>query len=308
MNRGESTPAPLTGYEVEIVAQAIPQCVMTVDVEEWFDANFASMPSLDRSRLPSCVEAGVDTLLQCFADHGVRATFFVLGAIAERHRGLVGRIAAAGHEIGCHGYEHALIYSQSPAVLREQLRITRAALCEQSNQAVAGFRAPSWSITARSLWALDCVAEAGFGYDSSIFPGANYLYGVDLAPERPYTIRTPSGRTLVEVPPPLCKWGRWSIGVGGGFYLRALPMWLHLRVMRRYLRTGIPFLAYVHPREVDPAAWRLRLPLAWHEQVIHRFRLRATPAKLRALLAAGRWQPLAEVLTNAGLLPVERAR
>jgi polysaccharide deacetylase family protein (PEP-CTERM system associated) len=192
-----------------------------------------------------------------------------------------------------------LLYEQRPDELARDLARTRALLQDLSGQPVLGFRAPSWSITARNLWALDTVAEAGFRYDSSIFPAQNYMYGIRGAPVDPYRIRTPAGNELVEIPPSTLSVGPARLGVGGGFYLRVLPFWVHKRALRASLERGVPFLAYTHPREFDRDSWSLEVPLDTRERLIHRFGLAKGAARARALIAIGGWEALDQVLLAA---------
>jgi polysaccharide deacetylase family protein (PEP-CTERM system associated) len=256
------------------------------------------VPELATDSLPSRVEAGVAATLELLAEHGSRATFFVLGCVASRHPGLVRRIADAGHEIACHALEHELVYEMEPQRFCESVRQARERLQDQSGQPVRGFRAPSWSISARSLWAFDVLAELGFAYDSSVFPAASPLYGIPGAPTGPYRIRLAGGAVLLEVPPSVLRLGALRLGIGGGVYLRALPGSVQRWAMRAYARRGEPFMLYVHPRELDPGAWALRLPLSPLDQAIHRIGLRTTPRKLRALLDLGGWQPIGTALED----------
>lgn len=288
-------PAALAGYRIEDVGPA-PLCLFSVDVEDWFHSNFTSIGEFDTSRLPRRVEHGVMSLLEELSRVGARATFFMLGIVAEQHPALVREIARAGHEIGCHSYRHTLLYEQTPAELRADLARARSLLREQSGQEVLGFRAPSWSVTKRNLWVLDVIAEAGFRYDSSIFPTSNYLYGIEDAPVRPYALSTPSGATLLEIPPSTLNVAGKRVGVGGGVYLRAFPLLVHRFALRRSLGSGSPFMVYVHPREFDAPAWRYRLPLSHREQLIHSFGLQRGRERLRSLLGAEAWHPLRSVL------------
>jgi polysaccharide deacetylase family protein (PEP-CTERM system associated) len=273
-----------------------PLCLFSVDVEDWFHSNFASLRDFDSTGLPRRVQHGVVNLLEEMAQSGARATFFVLGVIAEEHPRLVRQIAEAGHEIACHSYRHTLLHEQSPAELRADLERARNVLREQSGQPVLGFRAPSWSVDERNLWALDVIAEVGFRYDSSIFPVRNYLYGVNGVPDVPYELRTPAGSTLLEVPPSTLGVAGRRIGVGGGFYLRTFPLFVQRYALRSALSRGAPFTMYVHPREFDAPAWRYRLPLSRREQWIYSFGLRRGQERLRALLREQHWQPMGALL------------
>lgn len=291
----------LDGRALESLAPGGPDRALSVDVEDWYHANFRSLARLDEERLPRRAEEGVDRLLAAFSERGARASFFVLGCVAREHPGLVRRIAESGHEVACHGMTHDLCYEQTPAEFRRAVADARALLSDQAGRDVVGFRAPSWSITRRSLWALDVLVEEGFRWDSSIFPAANYLYGVDGAPLAPYRVHTRSG-PLVEAPPALLRLGRTGLGVGGGFYLRLLPWWIHRLALRRTARRGGLFVAYVHPREFDPDSWELELPLSALEGFVHRFGLRRLPGRIARLLAEGSWRPIGEVLAARGAL------
>jgi polysaccharide deacetylase family protein (PEP-CTERM system associated) len=287
---------------VEPLAPGGGACAITVDVEDWFHANWRSAAPVEPARLPRRVEAGVERVLEMLAAAGARGTFFVLGCVAVDHPGLVRRIAEAGHEVGCHGMTHALVHAQTPAAFASAIAEARQRLADGSGQPVLGFRAPSWSITRESLWAFDALAAAGFRYSSSVFPAATYLYGIAGAPRAPYRVPTRDGGAIVEVPPPVLTVAGRALGVGGGFYLRLLPLWVHRRVLRAYARAGMPFLAYVHPREVDPGAWKLGLPLGLGERLIRDAGIRATPRRLARLLAGEHWEPLADILRARGAL------
>jgi polysaccharide deacetylase family protein (PEP-CTERM system associated) len=282
-----------------------PASVFTVDVEDWFHANFRSAPAIDPDALPRRVEQGVDALLDLLAAADARATFFVLGCVARDHPQLVRRIADAGHEIGCHGMQHDLVYEEEKAAFGRSVRDARSLLCDQSGQPVLGFRSPSWSLTEQSLWAFEALSEAGFRYDSSVFPAANYLYGIDGAPTAPYAVGTRSGE-IIEVPPPIVAVGPLKLGVGGGFYLRLLPLWLHRRVRRDYARRGDPFVSYVHPREFDTGAWALKLRLSRFESWIHELRIASVRGRVRELLGWGRWCSMGDMLDARGWLDTAR--
>ena len=301
----EHPPDQLGDLAIEMLPAGDRAHAMTVDVEDWFHNNFRSAPKIDPEGLPRRVEEGVDRLLEFLASMRARATFFVLGAVASDHPTLVSRIVHAGHEIGCHGMHHDLVYGQSPETFEREMSHARELLRDQSGQPVYGFRAPSWSITRRSLWALDLLARIGFRYDSSVFPAANYLYGINRAPTSPYRVTTPSGRTLIEVPPPILALGPIRIGVGGGLFLRALPLWLQRRAMRNYARRSAAFITYLHPRDFDPDSHHLRLPLSTLEQLVHRFGIRSVPRKLEALMRGEEWTSIAELLER--MIPLAEA-
>ena len=288
------TGRPSPGFGALSVTPLAPRPVklFSVDVEEWYDSNFETAPPLDRRALPRTAGNGVDRLLELLAESSSLATFFVLGTLAEEQPDVVRRIARAGHEVACHSYTHTQLYRQNPDAVFRDLSRARRLLEDLSGTPVRGFRAPSWSVTEQNLWALDVIAEAGFEYDSSIFPGRTYLYGIEGAPRLPYRITTRSGRELIEVPPSTLGIGSKRIGVGGGVYLRILPLWVHQRACDRALSRGRPFMAYVHPREVDPPSWSLTLELGMKERLIHRGGLAWGNARARSLILGGNWRPI----------------
>jgi polysaccharide deacetylase family protein (PEP-CTERM system associated) len=291
-----TTPPRFADLKVDPVIAPEALRLFTVDVEDWFHSNFRSAPRLETAALPRCVEGGVARTLDILEEVGALATFFVLGVVADEHRNLVRTIVARGHEIGCHSWDHTLLYEQSPEQVSADLRRARELLQDQSGQAVLGFRAPSWSITERNLWALDVVAETGFAYDSSIFPAETYLYGIKNAPRFPYRVTTARGSVLLEVPPATIAVGPLRIGAGGGVYLRVLPFELHRQAMRACVRRAQPFVAYIHPRELDPTSWEFELPLSTYEGLIHRLGLSVAETRIRKLLNDGTWHPVRRLL------------
>lgn len=233
-------------------------------------------------------------LLACLAERRARATFFVLGDVAERHRGLVGDIEAAGHEIACHGTAHRLVYTLTPQAFRDDLRRSLDVLRTQAKGPIRGFRAAYWSITRRCAWALDILAEEGLAYDSSIYPTTTSLYGIPDAPRVPFRLRTEGGRELVEFPPSVLRFPGRNVPFAGGIYLRLLPYWFVRWGMRRFGRRGWPAVVYIHPPEFDPEKPRMALPFA--RRVLHYARLDALRKKVPRLLAEFDFVPLGELL------------
>jgi polysaccharide deacetylase family protein (PEP-CTERM system associated) len=273
-----------------------PVNALTVDVEDYYQVEaFADVVRHeDWPRWESRVERNTSQILETFARRGVRATFFTLGWVAERHPGLVREIAAAGHEVACHGYDHRLIYRQTPDEFRRDVRSAKRTLEDLTGAGVVGYRAPSYSITSESLWALDVLIEEGFVYDSSIFPIHHDRYGIPNAERFPHVIRRPGGE-IIEFPPSTFRlWGvNWPISGGG--YFRLLPYALFRfgwrRIHRRDRRAAIFFL---HPWEVDPGqpvvpGGRLNV---WR----HRVNLGRTQGRLERLLADFRFAPVRQVL------------
>ena len=231
-----------------------PRAILSVDVEDYFQVEaFADrVPRASWESFPGRVAANTRRLLDLFDECGVKATFFTLGWVAERDPALVRDIAGRGHELGVHSYWHRLVYTLSPEEFRTDTLRAKAVIEQAAGQAATGYRAPSYSITRKSLWALEILAECGIGYDSSIFPVRHDVYGIPDAPRTPFTVRTGAG-PLREFPITTFRLGagpNWP--VAGGGYLRIFP-YLYTRLgIGRALREGVPVITYLHPWEVDP--------------------------------------------------------
>ena len=196
---------------------------MSVDVEDYYHVSaFEGVVSRnDWDRMESRVEGNTDRLLALFDEFGVRSTFFVLGWVAERYPALIRRIAAGGHEIASHGYAHRLVYADSKDAFRADLRRASAAIEDASGQRVTGYRAPSYSITRQSIWALDVLIEEGYAYDSSIFPIRHDRYGIPSSPRHPYRLTRAAG-TIVEAPASTVRRAGMNLPIAGGGYFRLL--------------------------------------------------------------------------------------
>jgi len=274
---------------------------LTVDLEDWYHSVLEIEPA-DWPRQEDRAVAATERLLACLAEGGARATFFVLGHLAERHPELVPRIEAAGHEIACHGYAHRLAYTQRPEEFRDDLRRSLGILRAQAKGPIRGYRAPYWSITRRCPWALDALADEGLAYDSSIYPTRTSLYGVPDAPREPFRLRTPGGRELVEFPPSVLRFPVRNLPFAGGIYLRLLPYRFVRWALRRFRRGGArPALVYIHPPEFDPGKPRLALPFA--RRVLHYARLDAFRVKVPRLLADFAFAPLGELYDHCASGP-----
>lgn len=274
---------------------------MSVDVEDYFHANAlsAAAPRGAWESFPSRVEANTHRLLDLFAGMGVRVTCFVLGWVADRHPALVHRIVADGHELASHGYGHRLIYSQSPAEFREDVRRSKHLLESLGGVEVRGYRAPSFSVVDRSQWALDVLIEEGFVYDASIFPIRHDTYGIPGAPRHPHVIARDAGQIL-EVPCSTARVAGTNLPVAGGGYFRLLPFaWTRWGIGRVNRREGRPVIFYLHPWEIDPA--QPRLPVGARSRLRHYTNLGRTEARLRRLCGEFSFGRVADVV--AGMLP-----
>jgi polysaccharide deacetylase family protein (PEP-CTERM system associated) len=269
---------------------------MTVDVEDYFHVSVFDgvVPRHEWAGLESRVVQNTGRLLALFADAGVRGTFFVLGWVAERHPDLVRQIVAGGHEIASHGFAHRLVYDLTPAAFREDVRKSKAVLESAGGVPVLGYRAPSYSITPRSLWAIDILIEEGFAWDASIFPIHHDRYGIPVSPRHPYVLEREGGR-LVEVPGSTVRVGSMNLPVAGGGYFRLLPYaWTRWGIARLNRTEGRPAIFYMHPWEIDPDQPRLRTSRLGRFR--HYRNLDKTEDRLRALLSDFRFSTVTRVL------------
>jgi polysaccharide deacetylase family protein (PEP-CTERM system associated) len=272
---------------------------MTIDVEDYFHVSAFDgvVPRSSWARLECRVERNTDRLLGIFEESGITATFFVLGWVAERYPDLVRRIAAAGHELASHGYAHRLVYDLTPSAFRDDVRRSKTLLEDAAGVAVQGYRAPSYSITPRSLWALDILIEEGFAYDASIFPIHHDRYGIPVSARHPYRLERVSGE-LIEVPGTTVQWGPMNLPIAGGGYFRIFPYeltsWGINRINRREQR---PAIFYLHPWEIDPE--QPRLPAGLLTRFRHYRHLDVTEDRLRRLIGEFAFGPVRTVLRRS---------
>jgi polysaccharide deacetylase family protein (PEP-CTERM system associated) len=230
---------------------------LTVDVEDWFHiCGLVQEPKVDSAEWR--VRLNVAKLLTLLARHKARATFFVLGSVAEALPGLVPQIAAAGHEIASHGYSHRMVTELDPQGFRDELRHTRDILASQSGQKIIGFRAPQWSLTAAISWAFEILLEEGYWYDSSLNPLP--FIGNPKGPRTPYKINMTRG-ALWEIPPMVTPSLLGNLPTGGGWGLRVFPQCLIHKTIRELNSAEAPAVIFIHPRELDPSGPRLELTL-----------------------------------------------
>jgi len=258
----------------------------TIDVEDYFQVS-AFEGVVDRKQWidrPSRVENNTRRLLDLVERHHTKATCFVLGWIAERHPNLVREIDRRGHDVACHGYSHRLIYNQTPAEYAEETRRAKDVLEQLIGRPVRGYRAASYSITKRSLWALDTLIELGFEYDSSIFPVRHDRYGIPDAPRSPHIIEREVG-SIVEFPISTLDLAGFNLPVGGGGYFRIFPYWLSagaIALLNR--REQLPAMFYVHPWEIDPEQPRIQARLL--SRFRHYYHLEKCEGRLDRLLTS----------------------
>jgi polysaccharide deacetylase family protein (PEP-CTERM system associated) len=263
-----------------------PLNVMTVDVEEYYHGMefMAAVGAGGLDRLPSRVVPQTQRLLDLLEARGARATFFTLGLVADRSPALVREIAARGHEVASHGWDHTLVTALGPRRFREDVRTARRALEQAAGESVVGYRAPNYSIGTETPWAFPILLEEGHAYDSSVVPIVHDRYGVPSAPRFPHVAFRMDGLTLWEIPVGTVRVAGTNIPIGGGFFRLFPGPLVRAGVSRVNRREGRPAVLYVHPWEFDPDQPRPAMPAA------HRFRhyvgLSRAAAKLAALLDA----------------------
>ena len=273
------------------MANGASKNALTIDFEDWYQG--LEIPHTDWGQYEDRIDRSGRRLLEILAEAGTRATFFVLGYVAERHKDLVREIQSAGHEIGTHGYSHTLIYRQTPALFREELTRSVRVLEDLTGERVLGHRAPFFSITKDSLWALDVIRDLGLRYDSSIFPVKNYRYGIEDSPRWPHDL-SGNGKPLAEFPITTWRVMGINVPVAGGAYFRIYPYLFTKLALQAVSRSNQPMVFYLHPWEIDPD--HPRIPLPKRIAATHYFNLGATESRLRRLLRDFRFAPMSEVL------------
>jgi len=276
---------------------------MSVDVEDYYQVSaFAkSVATHEWEQHESRVVANTRRLLVLFSEKNIKATFFVLGWVAEREPLLVKEIHKQGHEIASHGFSHQLIYNQSQKVFREETIKSKKLLEDLIGEAVIGYRAASYSITKRNLWALDILQEAGFVYDSSIFPIRHDRYGIADAKTTPHKLTTPNGGELVEFPLTTRRIGKLNIPVAGGGYFRLYPYFLTRHFLNAVNnKQDEQFVFYLHPWEVDPQ--QPRIEASWFSRFRHYNNLDKCELRLNKLMSDFKFSTMKSVLTDLNLL------
>jgi polysaccharide deacetylase family protein (PEP-CTERM system associated) len=270
---------------------------LTIDVEDYFHVSAfeGHIARRDWGRYAVRLVTSTQRLLALLDYYDVRATFFILGWVARRYPRLVREIHDRGHEIGSHSYWHRIVYHMSPAEFRRDLTQSRDVIQDTIGVPVTVYRAPSFSITRKSLWALEILVEEGFRLDSSIFPIYHDRYGIADAPQMLHAVQTPSG-PLWEFPPSVFSIARWNMPVSGGGYFRLYPLaWTSYCLAHINRAGGRPFVFYLHPWELDPRQPRLRAGSRL-SRFRHYVNLSTTERKLNRLLKTFQFAPLGKVV------------
>lgn len=266
----------------------------TVDLEDWYHG--IPVAADTKAGAERRLHVGTDRLLDLLGRHDVRATFFVLGPIAVEHAPLLRRIADAGHDIGSHGTSHDLIYEMSPERFREETRASIRALEDCVGKKVDSYRAAYFSITRRSLWALEVLADEGIRFDSSIFPVKNWRYGIHDYSRKPIVVETAAG-PILELPMSTRRVLGRNVPTTGGAYFRIYPYLVTRSNIRAAEREAAPVVFYLHPWELDPEHPFVRFRA--RAMATHYVNLRSTAPRLERMLSEFRFTTLAEVLTDA---------
>ena len=270
----------------------IPKNIFTVDLEDWYQGN-ELVKLKDKSLYEDRIDLSTNILLELLEKYKIEATFFVLAHTIEKKPELLKKIYNAGHEIASHGYSHELVYNQSKKEFFNETERSKKILEDITGSKVSGYRASNWSITEKSLWAIDILKELDFEYDSSIYPTKNYLYGIPNAPIEPYY----HSNGLLEIPPSVYKFLNFKIPFSGGFFLRALPSFLVEFFLNRINHSGKFVLFYIHPWELDDLQPKnLKLPLK--NKIIHYHRINKTKSKLCKIFNSRDFTNIEKMLPN----------
>ncbi len=274
---------------------------LSVDVEEYFQVGAfeRTIDKRDWPTLESRVAANTGMVLDLFAETGVKATFFTLGWVAERHPALIRRIVAEGHEIASHGWDHQRVFTMTAEDFRADLKRARTALEEAAGIAVTGYRAPSFSIDTRTPWAHAVLAEEGYRYSSSVAPVRHDHYGWRESPR--YAWQPLADSALIELPVTVAEFAGRRVATGGGFF-RLFPAALTDFAVRQVAGEGRPAIFYFHPWEVDPAQPRVS-DAPFKSRLRHYSRLGAMAGKLRGLVKRHEWGRVDAVIANEAARP-----
>lgn len=265
---------------------------LSIDLEDWYQG-MLQISNTDWGSFEDRIEESLGVVLGMLKRYDTKATFFVLGYIAEKFPNAIKAISGNGHEVASHGFSHRPVYEQTKAQFKADIEHSKKAIEAVIGKKVLGYRAPFFSITKKTLWALDVLRDAGFKYDSSIFPTKNFLYGI---PDAPHTIHMVADGGLTEYPLSVVKRMGFTMPVCGGFYMRALPYTMMKRGITAFNKEKGPAVVYFHPWELDTGKPRIRMPLKW--KVIHEYNIKGMKKKIENLLRDFKFTTIEEVISN----------
>jgi len=274
--------------------------ILTIDLEDYFHLNGLGIDIEKYSDYTSRIRLSTDFLLNCLSKYNSKATFFVLGCIADKYPDIIKKISSSGHEIASHGYYHRLLYNISYKEALEDIKRSKNIIESIIGNKIIGFRAPSWSITKNNAHLLNEIKKIGFKYDSSLFPFKTWLYGSSKFPD--YIRKLPSG--LIEIPPTISRIGALKIPFSGGIYFRIIPNNIIYKAIKRTEKMKRPCIFYFHPWEFDPE--QPRIDSSFIYKFIHYYGLKRMKKRFSDLLCRYRFISISEYLTVMGsdLLPI----
>lgn len=265
---------------------------ITIDVEDWYQS-FANIHVISQDQYESRIVRDVERVLQLLSDYNVKATFFILGSAAEKNPEIVKMIAGQNHEVGTHGYSHEFIYNLTPEKFSSELKRSIEVIEGLSGQKVLGHRAPAWSITEKSKWAIDILFQQRLLYDSSISPFVNYIYGIRGFNKKPHIILEKDSNVLYEFPLSTISILNKELPVGGGFFTRLYPYWFIKYAFKKVNSYGYPVIFYFHPWDLDEDPPRLKLPWGLKKRY---YNLKTTKRKIENLLSDFKFAPIKDIL------------
>jgi polysaccharide deacetylase family protein (PEP-CTERM system associated) len=280
---------------------------LSFDVEEHFQVSAFESPTrrMNWHSYDSRVERNTSKILNLLSVRNIHATFFVLGWVAERNPRLVKLIASAGHEIASHGYSHQLVTSQTQSAFRDDIRKAKTILEDIISKKVCGYRAPSFSITTKTIWALEILIEEGYMYDSSIFPVFHDRYGIPTASRFVNQVKNQAGM-IWEVPPSVAKIFGLSVPCAGGGYFRLYPYFVSRRLLQSIAQQGAPLVMYMHPWEFDPN--QPRMDGSFISRLRHYMNLDKTEERLARLLDDFKFGTICESIPSVNHACEEKRR
>lgn len=269
--------------------------ILTIDVEDWFHIldirDCCSLKNWDNLEIR--VARNTEKLLEILKENKIKATFFILGWVAERYPELVKIIAQEGHEIASHSYAHKLVYEMSKEEFRKDLKRSKETIESIIGNKIYGYRASGFSIINDTKWAFEILTEESFLYDASVFPAVREHGGMPDAPIHPYMIKTSSG-PLWEFPISVLNFAGKNMAFCGGGYLRLFPYWFIKYGIKKINKKGYPVVVFLHPREIDANQPRMKLPLK--RKFKYYVKLSSTEDKLKKILKDFSFGTIKEVL------------
>ncbi len=268
---------------------------ITIDVEDWFcvESFRDHFPIEVWDKQKTRVLSNIVRTCELLDEYNVKATFFILGWVAEKFPEIADYLNSNGHEIGSHSYSHSLIFKMSPQEFREDTIRSLEAINSGADIPIRGYRAPSFSINRKHEWVWQILTDLGFSYDSSVFPVLHDIYGAPNAPRFAHEIHVDESRSILEIPPSTVRLFGKNFGVGGGGYLRFFPYWYTARAFKRLNKLGFPGIVYFHPWEIDVN--QPRIDAKFKSRLRHYTNLKTTEIKLRKLLKNFKFGPIRDV-------------